>query len=143
MARIAALDLGDAWTGIALSDPTGTLAKPHMTVATHELVAALAAFLPEFQVATVVVGYPKTMKGTVSHQTQRVEKLFALLQKTFPTYQWVTWDERLSSKRASVVQKEQGGKDFQEQRRKSHAIAAAFILDSYLTFLHAQQEDPR
>lgn len=141
MARIAALDLGDAWTGIALSDPTGTLAKPHTTVAANELVVALTTLLPEFNVATVVVGYPKTMKGAVSHQTQRVEKLFALLQKTFPAYQWILWDERLSSKRASAVQKEQGGKNFQEQRRKSHAIAAAFILDSYLTFLHAQQQD--
>ena len=139
MARIAALDLGDAWTGVALSDPTGTLAKPYITLPTSELVAELTVLLPKNQVKAVVVGYPKTMKGTVSHQTQRVEKLFALLQKTFPAYQWIVWDERLSSKRASAVQKEQGGKDFQEQRRKSHAIAAAFILDSYLTFLYAQQ----
>ena len=146
MPRLLALDLGDAWTGIAISDPTGTLAKPYTTVPARELTKALTTILPEFQVATIVVGYPKTMKGTVSEQTRIVEKLFALLQKTFPTYQWVVWDERLSSKRASAVQKEQGGKNFQEQRLKGHAIAAAFVLDSYITFLHAQQintQEPR
>jgi len=77
------------------------------------------------------------MRGTASEQTTIVEKRFQELQKQFNTIQWILWDERLSSKRAESHGKKNHSK---ETKLHLHSVAAAFILDSYLTFLHAQRE---
>lgn len=135
--KIVALDLGDRWTGVALSDSTRSWARPHDTYPSKELIARLEQLFNKEDISLVVVGHPRTMKGTASDQTRSVEAMFAHLQAQFPHKQWVLWDERLSSKRAAA--QTQGKKPTKELRLKEQAIAAAFILDSYLTFLKVQQ----
>jgi putative holliday junction resolvase len=136
MSKIVALDLGDQWTGIALSDASRLLAKPYTTVDTAKLEAAIEKLLDNETITTVVVGYPKTMKGTLSEQTCKVLELKEKLAQRFPLVEWVLWDERLSSKRAEAV----GTRKTKEDKLKLHAIAAAFILDSYLAFLSFTQK---
>lgn len=133
--KIAALDLGDQWVGIALSDITRTLAKPFTTVTFHEYLPAIKKFIEEQKPAAIVIGYPKTMRGTESDQTKKVVGLFQELQEQFPETQFVLWDERLSSKRAQTASPART----KEEKLKSHAIAAAFILDSYLQYLKMQE----
>jgi putative Holliday junction resolvase len=116
--KVLALDYGSARTGIAVSDPTGTVARP-LGVATAvrsksgfaELVARIRAEEP----ARVVVGMPLTLRGVAGEQAREtlvfVKRLRSALDVPVETY-----DERFTSSLAA-------GDD---------AKAAAFILSSYL-----------
>ena len=63
MSKILALDLGDQWVGIALSDASRMFARPYTTVVTSELDQFLLKAVKEHDVDLIIVGYPKTMKG--------------------------------------------------------------------------------
>ena len=133
--KILALDIGDKWTGSAISDPLGIIARPYKTVETTELELFLSETLGSEKVQKVVVGYPKTMRGTESEQTKKIVQMKETLEKTFDLVEWELWDERLSSKRAGQLKKART----KEEKKFSHSIAASFILDSYLTFIQAQK----
>ena len=123
--KVLALDFGSARTGVAVSDPTGTVARPVTTVervATDagfaKLVGVIAAELPEL----VVVGMPLTLRGERGEQAREtdafVERLRAALEAPVETY-----DERFTSVLA-------GGDD---------ARAAAHLLSSYLAWQSAER----
>lgn len=137
MHKILALDLGDQWVGSAISDSSRMFARPYQTVAAAELEKFLKQTIDEELVDIVVVGYPKTMRGTKSLQTERVIKIKEQLEKKMPQIQWILWDERLTSKYAQQL----GATKTKEEKLKSHSRAAAFILDSYLMFLQVQKEN--
>jgi putative Holliday junction resolvase len=128
--KILGLDIGDAWTGTALSDALGITARPHKTAATGELEAFLTNLFKQENIGTVIVGYPKTMRGTESDQTKKVIAAKEQLEATFPDKKWILWDERLSSKRAGDLKQSKS----KEDKIQSHSLAAAFILSSYLDY---------
>ncbi len=134
--KILALDVGDAWTGTALSDALGMFAKPYQTTPSSDLISFLRTLFAHEKINKVIIGYPKTMRGTVSEQTKKVEDVKTQLEKEFPDKQFIFWDERLSSKRADVLKKAQT----KEDKIKSHSIAAAFILETYLQFARPEEE---
>ena len=116
--KVLALDFGSARTGVAVSDPTGTVARPVTTVeraATDsgfaKLLEVIAAEAPEL----VVVGMPLTLRGEHGEQAREtdafVDRLRAAVEAPVETY-----DERFTSVLA-------GGDD---------ARAAAHLLSSYL-----------
>ena len=118
--KVLALDFGSARTGVAVSDPTGTLARPLTTVeraATDAGFAKLLAVIVAEGPELVVVGMPLTLRGEHGEQAQEtdefVERLRAAVE--LPV---VTYDERFTSVLA-------GGDD---------ARAAAHLLESYLTW---------
>lgn len=136
--KILALDLGDRWVGTATSDPLGITCKPYQTIDLDKLESVLGGILAKENISTVVIGYPKTMSGGESAQTLKIVKQKEDLESKFPTANgqtitWVLWDERLSSKRASSLHSNKNNDA--EARKKSHSLAAAFILQSYLDFL--------
>jgi putative holliday junction resolvase len=135
--KLLSLDLGDQWVGIALSDASGIIARPYTTINATNLNSFLCDLLKKESIKTIVVGYPQTMQGTESDQTRKVKEIFEYLKKIFPEIMFVLWDERLSSKRAQSLHKSFSKAD----KLKEHARAAAFILDSYLTFLLQQKKD--
>lgn len=63
MGKIMALDLGDQWIGIAITDVSRLFVRPYMTVSIEELEPTLAKTSKDENVDLIVVGYPKTMKG--------------------------------------------------------------------------------
>lgn len=128
--KMVALDLGDQWVGTAISDSLGMFARPYQTTTPKELVEFLTTLFANEQIAKVVIGYPKTMKGTVSDQTKKVEETKDKLASLFPEITFILWDERLSSKRADSLKHAKT----KEDKIKSHSVAAAFILSSYLEF---------
>lgn len=130
--KILALDIGDQWTGIAISDALGLLAKPYKTVTTDQLMLQLKELITNERITQGVIGYPKTLKGNISEQTKKIETQHEILKTQFPQITWVLWDERLSSRRAELHKKSTS----KEEKQRSHAVAAAFILDSYLEYLH-------
>lgn len=133
--RIAALDLGEAYTGVALSDPGATLARPLEVVPSDRLADYLSALIPREGVFEVVVGVPKTLGGEVGFQAQRALSTLDELEGAFPETRFVPWDERLttriarstsSAKRSAPGRKRRVGKE-----RVDH-LAAAAMLQEYL-----------
>jgi len=128
--KIAALDIGDVWTGTALSDALGIVAQPYKTAETKNLVNFLQDLFAKESIQIIVVGYPKTMRGTESEQTKKIVAHKEQLEQLFPEKTWVLWDERLSSKRAATIKRAKT----KEEKIKSHSLAAASILETYLQF---------
>lgn len=132
--KTLALDLGDRWVGTAISDSLGITSRPYETVEAKFLNDFLKKTIPEQEVNTVVVGYPKTLRDTESAQTEKIKITAKRLEKDFPQVTWVLWDERMSSKQAASLKKAKT----KEEKRKSHSIAAALILSTYLEYQHFQ-----
>ncbi len=128
--KILALDLGDQWTGTAISDALGILARPYETVTTPLLTQFLEKIFKQEKISTVVVGYPKTMQGNESQQTKTIVVMKEALEQQFPEKIWALWDERLTSKQAGSLKNDKGDK------QRIHSLAAALILESYL--MHVQ-----
>ncbi|MCX5922888.1 MAG: Holliday junction resolvase RuvX [Candidatus Dependentiae bacterium] len=128
--KIVGLDIGDQWTGTAISDALRMFARPYKTTPTKDLIPFLETVLAQEPVTKIVIGYPKTMRGTVSDQTKKVEAAKEKLEQHFPNITWILWDERLSSKRAQTLK----AAKTKEEKIQSHSVAAAFILSSYLEF---------
>lgn len=126
--KTLALDLGDVHVGTAISDILGITAKPYQTVAANDLENFLKTIIEKENITTIVVGLPKTMRGTISQQTQKVIDTNTELEKKFPQIKWVLLDERLTSKQADQIKQAKT----KEDKIKSHSIAAALILRSYL-----------
>lgn len=128
--KTVALDVGDVWTGSAISDELGITARPYQTVKSPDLISFLHNLIETEPIGTIVVGYPKTMGGTESEQTKKVVTRKNELEGLFPQVTWVLWDERLSSKQASGLKKTKTKDD----KIASHSVAAAIILTSYLMY---------
>jgi putative Holliday junction resolvase len=124
--KVVALDYGSARTGVAVSDETGTLARP-VGVVRHvrrpagmaELVATIRGLDPE----RIVVGLPLTLRG--EHGAQAVETLEFVQELAARCAVPVdTYDERFTTALAAA-----GG------RPDEDAVAAAHLLQGYLTRL--------
>ena len=131
--KVLALDLGDIWTGTALSDALKILAKPYKTFKTIDLLTTLSELVHQEPVDTILIGYPRTMKGTESLQTKKVLEQKEMIARLLPHLKIILWDERLSSKTARMIQ---GKKSRTDTAQHEHSIAAAVILQTYLEFLN-------
>jgi len=136
---VAALDIGERRIGVAISDVTGTLARPLGVLQTSGLdgdaveraaseVARLAA--EEDGLASLVIGLPRHLDGTPSDMTPRVEA-FAARLRARTELPVVLQDERLTSREAEsrLALRE---KDWRARKRRLDAAAAAIILQEYL-----------
>ena len=135
--RILALDLGERHTGVAISDPTATIARPLETIdqrAKKEVRSAVARLVEEHGIETVVVGRPLSLNGHIGPQARLVDQFAEALaeQLDVPV---VLWDERFSTATADEILR-QTRKEKARRRARSNgeidAIAAAVILQSYL-----------
>jgi putative holliday junction resolvase len=124
--KLLALDFGRARTGVAVSDPTGTVARPLCVVeraATPEGLARLVKLIDDEAPERVVVGLPLTLRGERGEQAQETERFVESLSERTDV-QVVTFDERFTT-------------DLAEQSPSStgeDARAAAHLLSSYLAW---------
>ena len=133
------LDVGERRIGIAVSDATGTLARPLGVLRASGLdVDAVDVVMTEIaRLATeedglgaIVVGLPRRLDGTATHLTPRVEQ-FAR-QLAIKTALPVTLqDERLSSREAES-RLALNDKNWRSRKARLDAAAAAVILQDYL-----------
>ena len=124
--KVLALDFGSARTGVAVSDPTGTVARPVTTVeraATDAGFAKLLAVIVAEGPELVVVGMPLTLRGERGEQATETERFVEALTDVI-SVPVVTYDERFTTDLA-----EQAPSDAPEDAR-----AAAHLLSSYLTW---------
>jgi putative Holliday junction resolvase len=124
--KVLALDYGRARTGVAVSDPTGTIARPLCVVeraGSGDGLARLAALIGEQDVERVVVGLPLTLRGEHGEQARETERFIEALS-TVTNVPVVTFDERFTTALA-----EQSPAAAPEDAR-----AAAHLLSSYLAW---------
>ena len=129
--RILGLDLGERRIGVALSDPSGWLATPLavLTRSSREAdLAALQQLIRQHGVDRVIVGYPRSLDGTLGPQAQYVESYVAQIRAHLQV-PVILWDERLSTALAERMIREAGKR---VRRERIDSAAAAVILQSYL-----------
>jgi putative Holliday junction resolvase len=137
--RIVGLDVGARRIGVAISDPTATLARPlgvlRCTSFEQQALPLAAAEVgrlarEEDGVAAVVVGLPRRLDGSPNEMTARVEA-FAEQLRAATRIPVALQDERLTSREAEsrLAVRE---KDWRARKERLDAEAAAIILQDYL-----------
>jgi putative Holliday junction resolvase len=135
--RALALDVGERRVGIAISDPTGAVARPLQALerGSHEEdFATIAALVAEHDVDLVVVGMPFSLDGTEGPQARSIADYAEGLADYLPT-QVVLWDERFTTAEAEEILRQNRSEKKRRRARTSgelDTIAAAVILQSYL-----------
>ena len=136
MGRLAALDYGTRRIGVALSDPTGTIAYPLTTLARRvgkrPPWPQLTALLQEHEVEGVVIGLPLDLAGEEGEWAAEVRRFGGEVERrtSLPVY-WM--DERMTSVLAERSVRGMGlKKSSREEKGRVDATAAALILEAYL-----------
>lgn len=129
--KVLALDYGRARTGVAVSDPTGTVARPVGVVeraGTEKGLAELVDLIRKHEVERVVVGLPLTLRGERGEQARETESFMKTLAGAtgVPV---VSFDERFTTDLAQQMAAATADED---------ARAAAHLLSSYLTWASAR-----
>jgi putative Holliday junction resolvase len=126
--KVLALDHGAARTGVAVSDPTGTLVRPLPVIRKVDSPAGAAA-LDEVIAAEaperIVVGDPKGLDGRAGGQA-RVARRFAERLRARAAVPVDLHDERLTTAEAERRRRESGS------RADADSLAACVLLEAYL-----------
>ncbi len=131
--RVLALDLGERRIGLALSDPTGTIAQGLDVIdrkTRANVLAEIRRRVEALGVERIVVGLPLRMDGTEGAEAEKVRRFVARLQARVGIRVDVQ-DERLSSAEAEQLMIA-GNASRARRRRSRDAVAAALILQTYL-----------
>ena len=152
MARLMALDVGEARIGVAICDSRGILASPyttlHITRNAEQTWKAIQQIIDETETEEVIVGLPISLDGQLHTQGQWVQSFAQRLQEHI-SVPLTLWDERFSTVEAQrlLAQRRQdegekrqrrGGQQRTQakQRQRKHeidALAATIILEDYLS----------
>lgn len=128
-----ALDIGEARVGIAVSDATGTLAMPVKVLPAQEVLGNARSFryiIEDYEPDVLVCGRPETLAGEDGPQAQRVvEAAKKIARATGLPLEFI--DERLSSREAKRILREQGLSE-REMRGKVDSVAASLFLQTWL-----------
>lgn len=131
--RVLAVDPGTRRVGLAISDPTGTIAQPLTTIEAEPretLAARLAAVAREMDAARIVVGLPRRMDGSFGPEAKAARDLAAEVRAASKLRVELV-DERLTTAAAEKSLLESG---MRRDRRRANIdrVAAALLLQSFL-----------
>ena len=124
--KVIALDFGAARTGVAVSDPTGVVARPLCVVeraASEAGIAELVRLVEEQEAGQVVVGHPLTLRGERGEQARATER-FAETLRAALDIPVVLFDERFTTDLAQQT----------PSATSEDARAAAHLLSGYLAW---------
>ena len=138
--RIVCLDIGDVRIGVAVSDPTGTIASPVEIV--HRVgwgpdTRRIKEICDRFETDLVLSGLPLNMDGSEGFQAEKVRAFCAQLEKT--GLRIIFQDERLSTVAADEALIE-GGVSRSGRKQLVDKVAAAVILQQYLETKRQKEE---
>lgn len=138
--RIMAIDLGDKYIGLAISDELGWTAQGLETIKSRGLqkdLDKIKELVKHYDVSKIVVGLPRNMNGTLGPRAQGALD-FAARATEYLNLPVETWDERLST---AAAQRLLIGADVSRARRRQvvDKIAASIILQDYL---QARSQNP-
>ncbi len=130
-----ALDYGERRIGVAITDPTGTLAQPLETLVRERsgdaaMLKRIARLVAEYEVNRIVVGLPLRLDGTSGTQAQRARRFGGRVAKlTGVAVDYL--DERLTSVEARRALRD-AGVPARKQKGRVDPIAAALVLRTWL-----------
>lgn len=131
--KVLALDFGAARTGVAVSDPTGTIARPLGVVeraATDDGLRRVAEIVRDQEAERVVVGLPLTLRGEQGEQARETDAFVQALRAAVDV-PVESYDERFTTDLAAADQDADAPED---------ARAAAHLLSTYLAWKSAAAE---
>jgi putative Holliday junction resolvase len=131
--KVVALDYGEARTGVAVSDPTGTIARPLGVVeraATDDGLRRVAEIVREQAAERVVVGLPLTLRGEHGEQARETDAFVQALRGALDV-PVESYDERFTTGLAAADESAEAPED---------ARAAAHLLSTYLAWKSAAAE---
>jgi putative holliday junction resolvase len=126
--KVLALDYGSARTGVAVSDPTGTLARPVgiiERVGTDAGLERLVELIRAEHADRIVVGLPLTLRGEHGEQAAETEQFVDTLRRAVDV-PVEAFDERFTT---NLAEQDPGGRNLPADAR-----AAAHLLTSYLAW---------
>jgi putative holliday junction resolvase len=126
--KIVAVDYGSARTGVAVSDPTGTLARPIGVIeaaGTEVGLERLVELIASEGAERVVVGMPLTLRGEVGEQARETERFVDQLRQAVDV-PVEGFDERFTT---DLAEQDPGSRNLPPDAR-----AAAHLLTSYLAW---------
>ena len=134
--RIMGLDYGSKTVGVAVCDPLGYTAQAVETIVRkeenkfRETFRRIEELAREFEITSIVLGYPKNMDGSVGERARKTEEFKDMLERRtgFPV---ILWDERLTTVEANGILRE-SGVPASERKKVIDQVAAGIILQSYL-----------
>ncbi len=129
--KVLALDFGAARTGVAISDPTGVVARPLCVVeraASEAGIDELSRLVREQDAGRVVVGHPLTLRGERGEQARATEKFAETLRAALDV-PVVLFDERFTTDLAQQT----------PSSTSEDARAAAHLLSGYLAWSSSGQ----
>ena len=137
---IMSVDLGDARTGIAVSDNGETFAFPKTVITEYnkqKRIEKIAAIAKEVKSELIVVGLPKNMDGSLGFRAEECTAAAKEIKKA-TNLEVVLWDERCTTVMAHTAL---NFTDTRGKKRKEtvDAVAAVMILESYLSYRKNQK----
>ena len=141
MSIILGLDIGDARTGVAISDELGIAAHPVCTIrrkSRKALLAELQELVSCHKVEQIVVGLPLQLDGRVGARTQKIKQFAEKLgqQVKLPI---IFWDESFTTVEAAHILR--GTKKRGKKRKEIiDQVAAVLILEGYLEELRSSRK---
>ena len=139
--RIMAIDYGDARTGIAVSDPTGSLTGYTAVIRSRDperVSEEIAALAEQHGVEEIVMGLPRNMDGTEGPRAKFCRD-FAIQVERAAGKQVVLWDERRTTVEAHGIL-HASGKRMKDHKKSVDAVAASLILEGYLNFKRISEQ---
>jgi putative Holliday junction resolvase len=133
MPKILAIDYGSKRCGLAATDNSQIIASALTTVDTKEIFKFLTDYFLKNQVDDIVLGEPKRLDTSDTHNSQPVRDFRKRLEQKFPDKKIHMIDERFTSKMAFQTMID-GGLSKKQRRDKSlvDQISATIILQSFL-----------
>jgi putative Holliday junction resolvase len=141
--RILGLDYGDRNIGLALSDPLELTAQPlgqYRLQGEAEDKKYFVELVRRHEVGEIVVGDPLRLDGSSGTRAQKTREFAAWLEKALGC-PIIFWDERLTSRQALDIMREQRI-NWKTRKEVEHQISAALILQSYLDHRRLHRHAP-
>ncbi|WP_457625760.1 Holliday junction resolvase RuvX [Persephonella sp.] len=132
--RVLALDVGDKRIGVAYSDPLGISANPLPAVEKNkEVFEKIKDLIEKYDIGTVVIGLPLTLKGEEGEQAKKTRKFALKLKEYIPDVDIKFIDERFTTTLAERQLRETTKKS--KRKQKIDSVSAVYILKTYLDSL--------
>lgn len=144
MGRIMGLDYGSVTVGVAISDSLLITAQGIEIIrrkqenVIRKTLVRIEELIKEYQVDTIVVGYPKHMNNTVGERAKKAEEFANTLRKR-TGLEVILWDERLTTVAADRVLS-QTSMNYKEKAFVVDKLAAVLILQGYLDMLNFKKD---
>ena len=131
--RILAIDPGEKRIGIALSDPTGTIASPLIIIqhkSFDENILTIHQLINQYQVQRVVVGVALDPEGEETSSSRRARKLGEGLKNRFSLD--VRYLDEYGTTNEAITSAFSAGKRRKDRREHLDSVAAAILLQRYI-----------